>query len=94
MPDETTADAPRGKRPRRTAEQELAYLEQRIAKIKSQEQARSRKAETREKIVIGGAIVKAMRDNSEWRARVVTLLQTDVTRPVDREAIASWLSAT
>lgn len=94
MPDETTAAPQKSKRPRRTPEQELAYLEQRIAKIKAAEQRRSRKAETREKIVIGGAIVKAMRADPEWRNRVVALLETDVTRAIDREAIASWLSAT
>lgn len=94
MPDETAATSKKPKRPRRTPEQELAYLAERMAKIKSAEQQRSRKAETREKIVIGGAIVKAMRDDPEWRQRVIPLLNAAVTRPVDREAIASWLSAT
>ncbi len=94
MSDETTATTQRARRPRRTPEQELAYLAQRMARVKATQQQRSRKAETREKIVIGGAVVKAMRDDPEWRARIVALLETNVTREVDREAIASWLSAT
>ena len=93
MPDEQPANAQKTRRPRRTPEQELAYLAERMAKVKAAAHQRSRKAETREKIVIGGAIVRAMRSNSEWQQRVVALLQAEVTRPADREAIAPWLSA-
>ncbi len=94
MSEDRTSAAQKQRRPRRTPSQEIAYLQQRMTRIKVAEQQRSRKAETREKIVIGGAIVKAMRDNPEWRQRVVELLKADVTRAVDREAIAPWLSAT
>ena len=94
MHDQQPATTQKQRRPRRTPEQELAYLAARMAKVKSAAQQRSRKAETREKIVIGGAIVRAMRSNPDWQQRVVALLKSEVTRPVDREAIAPWLSAT
>ena len=93
MSGEATAAAETPRRMRRTPEQEYAYLTQRLARLKATQHERNRKAETREKIVIGGAIVKAMKNDPEWRQRVVALLNVDVTRPQDREAIAPWLSA-
>jgi hypothetical protein len=80
------------KRPRRTPAQEMAYLQQRIAKIKTAETERSRRERNHALIVIGGAVTAAMRDDTEWRERVLALLKSNVTRPADLEAISPWLS--
>ncbi len=92
MPDETTTTAAKPPRKRLTDAQKIARMEQQLAQLKALQARRSRKIETREKIIIGGAIVKAMRDDPEWRARVVPLLQADVTRDIDKQVIAPWLS--
>lgn len=88
---QSTASAD-GKRQRRTPEQKIAYLRTQLARATAQQSKRSRRLDTREKIVIGGAVIKTMRDNEAFRTQVVALLQDNVTRDVDREAIASWLA--
>jgi len=84
----------KAKRQRLSIEQRIARHEAQAARLRAQKQRRSRQLDTREKIIIGGTIVAAMRDDSEWRARVVPLLREKVTRDIDREVIAEWLSAT
>ena len=86
------ADDPKPKRQRLTPEQRIARLQAQLAQEKTRLHKRSRQMDTREKIVIGGAVIKAMRENEAFRWQVVAILQTDVTRQIDREAIASWLA--
>ena len=81
-----------GKKRRRTPEQKVAYLRAQLARATAQQNKRSRQLDTREKIVIGGAVIKTMRVNEAFRSQVIALLQDNVTRDVDREAIASWLA--
>ena len=94
MADDQETPAAKPKRERLTIEQKIAKLEQQAQRLRALKHKRSRQIETREKIIIGGAVVKAMRSNGEWRSRVCALLRDDVTRPIDREVIAEWLSAT
>lgn len=106
MPESTTTAAtmaaaeaqrtarPDAKRQRRTPEQQIARLREQLARATAQQSKRSRQLDTREKIVIGGAVLKAMRHDHAFRSQITTLLQNDVTRDLDREAIASWLSDT
>ena len=89
-----SASADKPKRQRLTADQKIARLEAQIQRLKTQEHKRSRKLDAREKIIIGGAVLKAMRNHADWKERVCQLLNDDVTRPIDREVIAEWLSDT
>lgn len=84
----------KSKRQRLTPQQRIAKLQAQLAQEKTRLHKRSRQLDTREKIVIGGAVVKAMRTDSELRERIVAMLRADVTREQDIEAIAPWLSAT
>ena len=79
---------------KKTPEQRLAAAEQRAAQLRHQISATKRRADTRQKIVIGGMVIAAMRDDTDLRGRIVALLTEKVTRPKDREAIAEWLSPT
>ncbi len=88
------ADAENTKRQRLTAEQRIARHEQAIARLKAQQLRKSRKAETREKIVIGGTVLAAMREDAGFRVQVVALLREKVTRDLDREVLVEWLSPT
>lgn len=90
----TNDNAAQPKRQRLTDAQRIEQLQRRIASIKTRNTQRTRQMDTREKVVIGGAIIKAMRENEAFRWQVVALLQENVTRDTDREAIASWLAPT
>ena len=92
--DDYTATEEKTARQRLTPTQKIARMQTEIARLRTQEQKRTRQMDTREKVVIGGAIIKAMRENEAFRWQVVALLQENVTRSIDREAIASWLAPT
>jgi hypothetical protein len=80
--------------PRRTLEQQLADAEARTARLRSQFKKAARKLDTRCKVVIGGMVVAAMREDPAFRAQISALLRQRVTRPLDREAVAEWLATT
>ena len=82
------------KRQRLTPEQRIARHEQAIARLKAQQNRRSRQLETREKIVVGSTVIAAMRRDAGLRGWVSSLLSSHVTRELDREAVAEWLSPT
>ena len=92
--DAQSTASPGSKRQRRSPEQKIAYLRTQLARATAQQHKRSRQLDTREKIVIGGAVIKAMREDEAFRLQVVALLQENVARDIDREAIASWLAPT
>lgn len=92
MPEPNSAAA--APRPRLTLEQKIARQKAQLDKLKAQRASQSRKLATREKIIIGSAIAAAVKDNPELRKLVVETLHSQVTRDVDREVIAPWLSLT
>ena len=92
--DAQAAAASTGKRQRQTPQQRIARLQAQLAQEKTRLHKRSRQMDAREKIVIGGAVIKAMRDDEAFRLQMVALLKANVTRDIDREAIAPWLSGT
>lgn len=73
----------------RTHEQRLAELDRKRSRIAAQK----RTAITREKIVLGGAVVAEMRENPEFAARVISVLRRRVKREPDARAIAAILEA-
>ena len=90
--DAQSTASPAAKKQRRTPEQKIAYLRTQLARAQAQQHKRGRQLDTREKIVIGGAIIKAMRENDAFREQITSILQANVSRDIDREAIASWLA--
>ena len=89
-----TSASPTAKRQRLTSQQRIAKLQAQLAMEKTRLHKRSRQMDTREKIVVGGAVIKAMRADEAFRRQIVALLRADVNREIDQEAIASWLSGT
>ena len=79
---------------RKTLEQQLAAAEAKAARIRTALSRASRKLDARQKIIIGGTIIAAMDADPDLRAKVCSLLQQKVTRPLDKEAVAAWLSTT
>ena len=79
---------------RLTLEQRIARQEVALARLRAQKVQRSRKLDTREKIIVGGTVLAAMREDADLRARVVQLLKSNVTRELDREVVAEWLATT
>lgn len=79
---------------RRTLEQRLAEAELRAAKLRQNFRKAGRRLDTRRKIVIGGMVMAAMKDDPQFRAQISALLRERVTRPLDVAAVAEWLSTT
>jgi hypothetical protein len=82
------------KRGRLTLEQKLAQLDVQKARLLAQKQKVDRRRDARAKIVFGATIMKAMANDPDLAARIVPLLEANVQRPQDREAIAPWLPRT
>jgi hypothetical protein len=66
-----------------------AALEKQIAALAAREASKERKADTRAKIIIGGAILANMKLNPETRGGIVAVLEKAVTAQRDRELLAS-----
>lgn len=84
----------KARRQRLSIDQRLARLEAQKQRLLAQRNKRSRQLETREKIIVGAAVLNAMREDAGWRQRVSALLRENVTRDIDRDVIAEWLSPT
>ena len=80
---------------KRLSRLELAeQLRARAARLESVEREASRKRDTRQKVVIGGAVMAEARDNPEFRQQLAAIVKARVTRDLDVEAVADWLSTT
>ena len=66
-----------------------AAIQKQIKALEARKSAEERKADTRAKIIVGGAILANMKLHPETRAGVVAILQKAVTAPRDRELLAS-----
>ncbi len=68
-------------------------LQKRIAEIEAREKAKSRKDDTRLKIIVGAAIIANIKLHPETRAAVVAVLHKAVTAPRDVEflKVKGWL---
>ena len=85
---------PTSKTPRRklTSRERIAQMKARLEKLEAREKDRTRKLDTRQKIVIGGTVIAEMHTNINFASMIVNLLKERVTRPFDKEAIAEWLT--
>jgi hypothetical protein len=79
---------------RSTIAQRLAAAEVKTAQLRLAFTKAARKLDARRKIIIGGTVMAAMNDDPALRERVCALLRERVTRPLDREVVAEWLSTT
>lgn len=79
--------------PNQTLEQQLEATKLKANAIRHAISERKRAAEARRKIVIGGTVELVMQDDPAFRAKIIALLRQHVTRPLDIEAVAEWLSA-
>lgn len=91
--DEAKAE-PSKKRKRLTDAQRIARHQQQIASIKKAAAERTRTERNHLLIVIGGAVIKVVREHPESREMLVSLLKANVVKPSDLEAIEAWLSDT
>lgn len=71
-----------------TLEQKIAQAEAKLARLKD----RVRKADTRQKIVVGAVAIQAALSDPPKARGLLTLLERDVTRDVDQVAIAPLLT--
>lgn len=71
----------------RTLEQKIAALDAKIARLRHQ----SRKLETGQKIILGGMLLNAARQNSTVREWLLKEVQRAVTRDVDQKRLSPLL---
>jgi hypothetical protein len=81
-------------RPRLTRLEKAAQLRARAQRLESVERQQARKRDTRQKVVIGGAVIAEARGNPEFRAQLEQVIRSRVNRELDAEAVRSWLSTT
>jgi hypothetical protein len=74
-------------------EKQAEKIRQQIADIEAKQNARARKDDTREKVIVGAAILANVKINPETRAGVADVLEKAVTAPRDREFLKGrgWL---
>ena len=82
------------RKPKLTLEQRIQRQRDALERLERLKAERSRKFDTRRKIVVGGTVIAAMADDAELRARVSELLRTSITRELDRQVVAEWLPTT
>jgi hypothetical protein len=82
------------KKPRLSPGELAAQLRAKADRIEALEAERRRKFETRQLIIIGGAMVAEARTNAEFGKQLREVLKTRVTRPVDVQVMQAWLSTT
>lgn len=68
-----------------------AQLRAKAERLEAVAAEQARKYETRQKIIIGGAMVAEARSNPEFSSALKTILRKHVTRPVDMKVMTAWL---
>ena len=71
----------------RTLEQKIAAIDAQIARLRTQD----RKLETGQKIVLGGMLLNAARQNEKVRAWLLQEASRNITREVDKRRLAPLL---
>lgn len=71
----------------RTLEQKIAAIDAQIARLRTQD----RKLETGQKIVLGGMLLNAARQNESVRAWLIQEANRSITRHVDKKRLAPLL---
>ncbi len=71
-----------------------AQLRAKAQRLESLDRQQTRKRDTRQKVVIGGAVIAEARENAAFRAQLASIVRTRVIRDIDTEVVTSWLSTT
>jgi len=79
---------------RRSIDQRLEQARAKLHQLEAQAATRKKKTADRQKIIVGATVINAMEADAELKGRVIALLNQYVTRPLDRAAVAQWLSRT
>jgi len=66
-------------------------LGERLNALEQKAKAESRKRDTRQKIIVGGAVIAQMEKDAAFAATIRTLLLASVGRPNDRAAISEFV---
>jgi hypothetical protein len=68
-------------------------LETKLSKLEKTAKTKTRKRDTRRKIIVGGTILGVMEKIPAFKAAMCQMLDETLTRPADREALADLLPA-
>ena len=71
----------------KTIEQKIAEAESLLARLRSQE----RKQETGQKVVLGGLVLNAAREDARIRTWLLQTIEKKVTRDADKKRLASLI---
>ncbi len=74
--------------------EKAAQLRAKADRIEALEAERRRKFETRQLIIIGGAMVAESRESHDVAEQLKRIIKKRVTRPVDVQVMQAWLSTT
>lgn len=80
-------------RPRLTRAERIEQLRAQAQRLEGIEKQEARKRDTRQKIVIGSAVIAEVRENPAFQKELVEVLKKRVTRQIDAEAVSEWLSS-
>ncbi len=72
----------------------IEQLRAQLTALETKQKDEMRKLETRQKVVIGAAVMTEANRSPEFHRQLLEILQRNVTRPIDSQAVASWLSTT
>ena len=78
-------------KPRLSAMEKAAQLRAKADRLEAVANEAARKFETRQKVIIGGAMVAESRENHEFGKQLNAILKKRVTRPVDVKVMTAWL---
>ncbi|MGB0848320.1 MAG: hypothetical protein ACPGSM_16445 [Thiolinea sp.] len=67
----------------------IQALNERKKAIKAREAAQKRKEETRQKIILGGLLMKKAKSNEKTQQWLLSTIETEVTREADKKTLAS-----
>jgi hypothetical protein len=72
----------------------IEQLRAQLTALEKKQKDEQRKLETRQKVVIGAAVMVEAARSPEFQKQLIEILQRNVTRPIDSQAVTSWLSTT
>jgi uncharacterized protein YPO0396 len=72
----------------------IAKLRAQLTALETKQKDENRKLDTRQKVVIGAAMLAEAKRDPEFGRQLAEIIKRNVTRPIDLEAVAPWLSTT
>lgn len=68
-------------------EKKIAQLKAQLEQLEARAREESRKAETKKKVVLGGAVLALIKQHPEASERLIRMLDPVITRPYDRRSV-------